>query len=409
MTGLLFVLCIPGARASIDETTITLADDTEIAVNVYPSSGQYLAIWIAPEYGFRTAHRQLAQKLSEQGTEIWQSNILESLFLPQGTQSQKKLDGRYIAELVQYAHKKTSKKIILIGDSYAAPSVLTGAHKLQSSPQSVDYLVGAVLFSPYTYAYIPPLGKAPEYMPIVSSTNIPIMIYQSENSATSGQINLLLQKLQQHGNPVYIKKVPGIMSLFYQKTPTPKMQQGAEIVLGSFNKMISILDQHQLPEHPVDLEQTKVKTSGIDIYLKKFSANNKPLNIRLKDIHGNLYEKSDFKGKVTVINFWATWCPPCVEEIPSLNRLKLKLKDYPFELVSINYAEEKQVIRDFMKKIHVKFTVLLDQDGEFAKRWNVISYPSTFIINKEGEIAYGVNAAIEWDNEELVSKIKSMF
>jgi len=62
-----------------------------------------------------------------------------------------------------------------------------------------------------------------------------------------------------------------------------------------------------------------------------------------------------------------------------------------------------------MKKVNVEFPVLLDLDGSFAKKWNVIMFPSTFIIDKNGEIKYGVNAAIEWDDPELIEKIKSLF
>ena len=80
----------------------------------------------------------------------------------------------------------------------------------------------------------------------------------------------------------------------------------------------------------------------------------------------------------------------------------------PFELISINYAEDKQAILNFMKKVNVEFPVLLDQEGNFAQKWNVITFPSTFIIDKEGKIQYGVNAAIEWDDPEFIKKIKSM-
>lgn len=80
----------------------------------------------------------------------------------------------------------------------------------------------------------------------------------------------------------------------------------------------------------------------------------------------------------------------------------------PFELISINYAEDKETILEFMKKVQVDFPVLLDQDGNFARQWNVITYPSTFVIDKNGKIQYGVNAAIEWDNPELIKKIKTL-
>ena len=391
-----------------EELTVEVSDDNELTVQKFPANGPNLIIWIAPEYGFRQNHRDLAKTFASQGIEVWQSNVLESLFLTQGTQSQKQLTGQYIADMIEYAHKTTGKNIILSGDSYASVSVLRAAHQWQSRKLNKNYLKGAILFSPYSYAYVPPLGVSPEYLPIVNATNIPLIIYQAQHSGIIGQFNTLFTRLQQHNNPVYLKKIPGIMSLFYQKQPTPQMKAGAKIVAGSINKMISLLSKHKTPDQNIALSTASESKSGIDIYLKEFKGNARPLGISLYDTNGKSFKKNQYQGKVTVINFWATWCPPCVEEIPSLNRLKQKMKGKDFELISINYAEDKKIIDAFMKQVNVEFTVLLDQDGNFAKKWNVISYPSTFIIDKNGVIKYGVNAAIEWDNPELIQKIQSM-
>jgi len=391
-----------------EEIIISASDDTEITVTRFPVAGKYLMIWLAPEYGFRSAHRAMARMLIDQEIEVWQSNIVESLFLPQGTSSLKQLDGKYIADVIEYAHKTTGKKIVVAGDSYAASSALLGAHEWQERKISNPYLIGAVLFSPYTYAYIPPLGMAPEYMPIVSATNIPLMIYQAKGSATIGQFELLLSKLQQHGNPVYTRFVPDVMSLFYQEPPTVAMQNNARALPGNIKTMIAVLEKHELPAIPVPLKTTTTSKSGIDVLLKEFAGKHIPIPIKLEDINGKMVSKENFKGQITVVNFWATWCPPCIEEIPSLNRLKQKMKGLPFELISINYAEDNQAIQEFMKTVKVEFPVLLDRRGDFAKKWNVISYPSTFIIDTTGKIRYGVNAAIEWDNAEVIQIIKSL-
>ena len=365
-------------------------------------------VWLAPEYGFRSSHRALARMLSEHDIEVWQGNIVEALFLPQGTASLKQLDGKYIADVIEYAHKTTGKKIVVAGDSYAASSALLGAHQWQQRNQSDPYLIGAVLFSPYTYAYIPSLGKSPEYMPIVSATNIPLMIYQAKGNATIGQFELLLDKLQQHNNPVYLRFVPEVMSLFYQEPPTEAMRSNAKVLSGNIKTMIAVLDRYKVPKEPIPLKTNITFRSGIDVLLKEFKGENGPMPIKLKDIDGNTVNKSDFTGQVTVVNFWATWCPPCIEEIPSLNRLRKKMAGSHFELISINYAEDEKAIREFMKIVNVEFPVLLDRDGNFARKWNVISYPSTFIIDANGKIRYGVNAAIEWDDPEVIQKINSL-
>lgn len=390
------------------ELIVPVTTGDEITIEHFPAQGKYLMLWLAPEYGLRNSHRSLAQMLSKQNIEVWLGNIVESLFIPQSSSSLKKLNGNHVADMIEYAHKMTNKKIIVVGDSYAALNALLGAHQWQQRQRRERYLIGAILFTPYTYSTIPPLGLPPEYMPIISATNIPIMIYQAKNNGNAGQFKTLVKKLQQHGNPVYTRFTPKVMSLFYEDKPSEEMKHQVNPLLGNIKKMISLLEKHTVPDKPIPLKKLKTRKSGIDIVLKDYQGKIKPLPIKLKDVYGDIIFKKSYKGKVTLINFWATWCPPCVQEIPSLNRLKNKMAGLPFELISINYAEDKQTILSFMKKVNVEFPVLLDQDGNFAKKWNVITYPSTFIIDKEGKIKYGVNAAIEWDNPDFIKKIKSL-
>ena len=390
------------------EIVVPVSSGNEITIEKFPASGKYLILWLAPEYGIREAHRSMARMLTEQNIEVWQGNILESLFLSQSSTAIKRLDGELVADLIEYAHKTTGKKIIVAGDSYATIIALLGARQWQQRKLASPYFIGAILFSPYMYASIPPLGQLPDYMPIVSATNIPIMIYQSKNSGNVGQFDSLVEKLQQHGNPVYTRMTPKVMSVFYEKNPTPEMKQQVKPLSLNIKKIIPILEKQTVPTIPVKIKKRQEHKNGIDIYLKEYTGSTSPIAINLKDAYGKDFIKNNFKGQVTIINFWATWCPPCVQEIPSLNRLKKKMEGLPFELISINYAEDKKTIIEFMKKINVEFPVLLDKDGSFAKRWNVIAYPSTFVIDKNGTIKYGVNAAIEWDSPEFISKIKSL-
>ena len=407
---LIFIICISTPKISIaeEEIIVSISPDIEINVEQFSAKGKHLILWLAPEYGLRGGHRSLARLLSQQNIEVWLTNIVESLFLPVGTSSIKKLNGKYVADLIEYANKKTGKKIIVMADSYASLTALRGAHKWQQRKKSKSYFIGAILFSPYTYSSIPPLGQLPEYMPIISSTNIPIMIYQAKKGGTFSQFKSLLKKIEQHGNPVYTRLLPNMMSLFYEDKPTKKMLKQAKLIAINIKKMIPVLEKHPVPSVPIMLTTVSKNKSGIDIYLKEYKGTISPLAIYLKDAYGNDIIKTNYKGKVTLINFWATWCPPCVQEIPSLNRLKNKMKGLSFELISINYAEDRKTIIEFMKKIKVEFPVLLDQDGSFAKEWNVITYPSTFVIDKNGQIKYGVNAAIEWDSPEFIKKIKSL-
>jgi len=392
-----------------DEISIAVSSDSEIIVERFPASGKYLLLWLAPEYGLRTGHRSLARELSKQNIEVWLSDVLESLFLPQTSQSIKQLDGKSIAEIITYAYKTTGKKVIVMGDSYAATIALLGARQWQQKQQSNPYFVGAVLFSPNFYARIPPLGMPAEYLPIVSANNIPIMVFQPKKSGNRGQFQAVLEKLQQHNNPVYTKIISGVRGIFYAEKLKPEMKKKLTFFAHDIKKMITVLARHKVPDKVIPLKKKQIHNTGFDNFLKEYKGVSTPISINLNDAFGKTIHKTDFKGQITVINFWATWCPPCVEEIPSLNRLQQQMQGLPFELISINYAEDKKTIVDFMKKVNVEFPVLLDKNGSFAKQWNVIAYPSTFVIGTDGKIKYGVNAAIDWDSPELIKRLKSMY
>ena len=397
-----------GPLAAANEISITLADDTEIAVTTYPAQGDYLMLWLAPEYDFRRAHRLLAESMPAEGIEVWQASITDALFLPAGAVSLRGLDGNYIADLIESAHRISGKKVFIVGDSYAAPNALLGAHRWQSRGHDASYLVGAILFTPYAYASIPSLGLAPEYLPEVEATNIPIMLYQASKSGTMGQFDTLLQKLRRHGSPVYTRMLPDVMSLFYEKPPSAAMLAAAEPVPANIRQMLPLLATHSLPTKPPSLQRRVAGDSGIDFVLREFEGRPRPGAIDLRDIEGRHIVRNDFHDRVTLVNFWASWCAPCVEEIPSLNRLQQKMSGRPFELISINYAEDKTTIEEFMRRVQVDFPVLLDRDGAMSKRWNVIAFPSTFVIGPGGRIRYGVNAAIEWDDPGLLQTLNDL-
>jgi len=387
--------------------SLAVGEDTDFDVLRFDADGDYLVLWLAPEYGFREAHRELAQRISAEGIEVWQTSILEALFLPNGAPRMRQLDGSLVAELVAQAHATSGKRILLAGDSYATLPVLAGARQWQQRHDS-DYLVGAVLFTPYAYASVPPLGNSPEYMPIVDATNIPLLIFQGQNSATRHRFDELLERLRGHGSAVYTRSVPGVMSLFFESPATAAMRDGAAPIPRTLRQMLPLLERHRVPRDPVPMRNTLTTDSGIDIYLRKFTADLRPAPLDLDDVSGKRIIRNDFTGKVTMINFWATWCGPCVEEIPSLNRLRQKLADRPFELISINFAEDRQTVASFLERVEVDFPVLLDVDGDYAHRWRVVTYPSTFVIDSQGLIRYGVNAAIDWDDPEILPKLEAL-
>ena len=92
----------------------------------------------------------------------------------------------------------------------------------------------------------------------------------------------------------------------------------------------------------------------------------------------------------------------------SLNRLRQSLADVPFELISVNYAQRPDEIATFMDKVNVDFPVLLDNDGRVSAQWEVIAFPSTFVIGPDGRIQHGVNAAIHWDSPQVIEQLRRL-
>ena len=117
----------------------------------------------------------------------------------------------------------------------------------------------------------------------------------------------------------------------------------------------------------------------------------KPVNFSLYNLNDKVIKLDEFKGSYILVNFWATWCKPCVNEIPSLNNLNENFSSNDdFQVVAINIGQNKDVVENFLKSIDkVGFLILLDEEISLSD-WNVQAIPTTFLLNKKGKIIYRV-------------------
>jgi len=405
---------IASAAAVFKEIEVPIElQDLSVKIINPNSKGNSLIIWVAPGFGTHKRAMDTSIKLSNDGVEIWHVDLAESLFLPKSTTTMRQLDGKYLAGLVEYAHKKTKKNIILLTRSYGAIPVLRAMRKWQIKNKKIKpnnfYLQGAILFSPELYSKVPELGLEPEFVNIVDATNMPVMIYQGEKRSNRWQVKKLLKKLGSNESQVYFNLLKGVNGVFYSKDNKPETLSQLERMPKKIKSTIRLLEKTEKPRVAAGLKiKTFKKSQPLDVKLKPFKGKPLPYPLDLIDVRGVRHKKDHYNGKVTVVNFWATWCPPCVEEIPSLNHLRELMKDEKFELISVNYGEDKQTVQEFMQKVHVDFPVLLDPDGKQSAKWNVLVFPSTFVIGPNGKIQYGINAAIHWDNASIVKKLKEL-
>jgi peroxiredoxin len=128
----------------------------------------------------------------------------------------------------------------------------------------------------------------------------------------------------------------------------------------------------------------------------------------LEDTQGNTHSLSDYRGKVVILNFWATWCRPCRKEMPSMQRAWEQVRDQGVVLLAVNWEEDKETIAVFTDKYPVDFPILMDKDGSVAKQWEVKGLPTTYVIDPQGQAVYRVVGEREWDDPELLETVLAL-
>ncbi len=129
----------------------------------------------------------------------------------------------------------------------------------------------------------------------------------------------------------------------------------------------------------------------------------------LPNASGQTQSLSQFSNQVILLNFWATWCSPCVSEMASLDHLYQKYKDKGFVVLAVSVDEEGwKAINEFLKKIPVTFPILLDSEFKVADFYGTYQVPESYLINRKGQIVDKILGAKEWDSPEMISKIEKI-
>ncbi len=126
----------------------------------------------------------------------------------------------------------------------------------------------------------------------------------------------------------------------------------------------------------------------------------------LSDINGKKVSLSDFKGKVVLLNFWASFCGPCKAEMPSLNRLYTALKNDGFVVLAISIDPSEKPVRSFVSEKGLAFPVLMDPEKEaYFDLYAVFALPTSFLIDRNGIIVEKIMGDREWDSPEIKDKV----
>jgi thiol-disulfide isomerase/thioredoxin len=130
--------------------------------------------------------------------------------------------------------------------------------------------------------------------------------------------------------------------------------------------------------------------------------------LALNDLNGKQWDLSALMGRAVVLNFWATWCEPCLQEMPSLQTLAKRHAADPVLVLTVNYQESEPGIRRFLERVPLTLPVLLDRDGSATKAWTARVFPTTVLIDRSGRPRHQIVGAVDWAGDEARQWIRDL-
>jgi len=400
-------LCaITTARA---DTLNVKAGDTDIGVEIQPAKGDTLFIWQPHEIGNQPIDQQMLQQLAAQGIETWLVDILEDYFLPNTATSMDRVPANAFAAVMDAA-MQTGKHIIIASSGRGAIPVLRGVRQWQLAHADSIALLGTILLSPKLFIETPDPGLAGQLMPIAQATNQTMVILQPDKSPWYWKLDQTLAGLREGGSDIYLWPQRGVRDRFYfRPDATSRENQARDHLARRMRTAVQLLlNQGTMRRHAVAQIKNAppVPQGKKDHSLAIYKGDSRPPALQLPTLQGKTIGLKDYSHHVVLVNFWASWCPPCVHEMPSMQRLADHFHGKPFTILGVNMAEDNKTVTQFLQqRVHVNFPILLDQDGRALKDWRVFAFPTTYVIDKQGRIRYALFGGVDWDSRDIVNTL----
>ncbi len=156
----------------------------------------------------------------------------------------------------------------------------------------------------------------------------------------------------------------------------------------------------------ISVAESPPLTHGLTSLKKTFAAP----ELRLKNMDEEIIDIKDMKGQVIVINFWATWCPPCRREMSSLERLHQKTINRNVTVLAVNVGEDIDTVFSFFGTVDPAptFPIVFDHDSDAATKWKIKGLPTTYIVDADGVVIYRAIGGREFDHPELMRKVVTL-
>jgi thiol-disulfide isomerase/thioredoxin len=375
-------------------------------------SGPRRLLWLPAEYGLNGAiERELAAAVASQGVEVWQVDLHASYFLAPGRNSLEQVAREDMRELLQRA-QPAQGRLFLFSYGRGAALALEAARLWQlGATQDAAPLGGAVLLHPNLMAGTAQAGEGAEFLPITTASNLPLFIMQPQNSAKRWYRQELAERLQRGGSDLFYRPLADVSDGFQVRDDASahevQVRRELPAMVATALHLLAPYGEKRR-EAPALKGDTPAASTTMVAGLQPIEGKPPAPMLQLADLEGKSWQLAALRGEVVLLNFWATWCPPCVEEIPSLGRLNARLAGKGFRVVSVDVGEEAAQVREFLRKVPAAFPVLLDPQGSTTEPWKLRAFPTSFLIDREGRLRYGYFGGLEWDAEEVVARITTL-
>jgi thiol-disulfide isomerase/thioredoxin len=403
---LFFIFSYSVAALSATSMPVTLSDGSELDVQAYKAIGDDLVIVMPSGHGITKGLKDLAIELQGSNIETWIADPFTSWLLPALESSLNEIPVNAYVELIAHA-KKTGKNIYLLSNDSGARILLEAAHQWQKNSDGV--LSGLILISPNLYMQTPTAGSDGELLPITYATNFPIFLIVPSKSTLAIRINDTVNALNVGGSDVFIQLLNNVRNRFFFRQDATEAEMNVAVKLGKIIiQSMKLTSAYEKPRTAPALSGSTIEKAQTTGNLREYRGQLIPDDFMLNDIEGAAHSLSQYLGKVVLVNFWASWCPPCVHEMPSMSRLNTEFTDEAFAILAINLGESLQDIKTFLNAQPVNFTVLLDPRRQLPKKWKVFAFPTSYLLDKKGVIRYSVAGGIDWQEKEVRDVINEL-
>ncbi len=392
--------------------TVQDSEENEYQIEVLPAEGELLALWITDLVEEERPHFDaLLRHIQQSGIEVWNTRILQDLFLTRDDPTILSLDGSRIAELIEAAHRHSDKKILLLSYDKISIPFLRGIRHWQQHYPNRDRIAGTALLYPNLFIAPKRAGDDPTPAPILSMTNIPLTLFQPQQGQHAKRISAVMEQLWDAGSAATLFPLADVRDWYIMHEPG-KYPAEAPVRARLPQQLQQIARQSSFTPFPesatTEKEATEIQLEEDPYRLIPIQEEPDAPNFTLNDLQQRPYTLEQFKGEVVLVNFWASWCPPCIEEMPSMNQIYQRYRPKGLEILGINFQEEPEQITEFLKQVKVDFPVLFDFDGTVAHQWNVFSMPTSFLVDRSGKVRYAVSRSIHWDLPEHTAVLEQL-